>query len=101
MSFEFGVLSDRQREKLDQWIRSLLWEGSLLEINSSQPISVHRTKGRILLQNNEEWILQGVREVYEFKPTGKSHGQNSKIVLIGEGLQKGIVEKSLSSYLGV
>ena len=51
--------------------------------------------------NNEEWILQGVREVYEFKFNGKSHGENSKIVLIGEGLQIADIEKSLHLYLGV
>lgn len=97
------MISDIQREKLDEWIRSLLWEGNLLGNNnsSSQPISVHRMKGRIVLQNNEEWILQGVREVYEFRYMGKSHGENSKIVLIGEGLRKEDIEESLHLYLGV
>jgi len=95
------VLSDGQREKVDQWIRCLLWEGSLPGIDPPQRISVHRTKGKIALQNGEEWILQGVREVYEFKLMGKSNGQRSKIVLIGEGLQKGDIEKSLHLYLGV
>ena len=53
------------------------------------------------MTNNEEWILQGVREVYEFKYNDKSHEENSKIVLIGEGLQKVDIEKSLHLYLGV
>ena len=96
------MLSQLQYEKLDQWIRSLLWEGSLLGINSSKPISIHRTKGRIILKTGQEWILQGVRELYEFKEIGNSpQEQESKIVLIGEGLKKLDIEKSLKIYLGV
>jgi hypothetical protein len=51
------------------------------------------------MRNDEEWILQGVREVYEFKKMGISHGQTSKIVLIGEGLERDDIEKSLQTYL--
>ena len=99
MSFEFPRLSDVQLEKLDKWIRNLLWEGTLIGERLSQKISVHRTKGRIVSRNGEEWIVQGVREVYEFKRTEISHGERSKIVLIGEGLQKDSIEKSLQTYL--
>jgi len=56
------------------------------------------------LKTGQEWILQGVRELYEFKEIGISHsgdGESSKIVLIGEGLEKGDIEKSLELYLGV
>jgi hypothetical protein len=51
------------------------------------------------MRNGEEWILQGVREVYEFKKMGISHGQTSKIVLIGEALERDDIEKSLQTYL--
>ena len=78
----------------------MLWEGSLLEV-ASQGISVHRTKGRIVTQEGEEWVLQGVREVYEFRHLGKAHGHDSKIVLIGEGLKRQEIEYSLRVYLGV
>lgn len=53
------------------------------------------------MENNGEWMLQGVREVYEFKYNSRSQGENSKIVMIGEGLQKMDIEKSLHLYLGV
>ena len=53
------------------------------------------------MKNNEKWMLQGVREVYEFKYNGRSQGENSKIVMIGEGLQKVDIEKSLHLYLGI
>jgi len=84
---------------LDKWIRTLLWEGALIGEISQQKLSVHRTKGRIVMQNDEEWMLQGVREVYEFKRTGISHEQSSKIVFIGEALERDAIEKSLHSYL--
>ena len=51
--------------------------------------------------SGEEWILQGVRDIYEFKAIGKSHETRSKIVLIGEGLLKASIEASLELYLGV
>jgi len=51
------------------------------------------------MRNGEEWILQGVREVYEFKRMGISYGQTSKIVLIGEALERDDIEKSLQTYL--
>ena len=53
------------------------------------------------MQNREEWMLQGVREIYEFKKVGISDEPTSKIVLIGEGLDKTIVERSLRGYLRV
>jgi G3E family GTPase len=78
-----------------------LWEGTLLDIDTPQNISIHRTKGRIITQEGDEWILQGVREIYEIKSTGKTQEQDSKIVLIGEGLQKNDIKSSLQRYLGV
>lgn len=51
------------------------------------------------MHNGAEWILQGVREVYEFKRMGISNAQSSKLVLIGEALQKDAIEKSLYTYL--
>jgi G3E family GTPase len=95
------VLSDEQRAKLDLWVRSLLWEGVLLGVPHTHPISVHRTKGRVTSRSGEEWILQGVREIYEFKVLGKAHSESSKMVFIGEGLKQDEIEKSLYGYLGV
>lgn len=95
------MLSRVQCEKIDRWIRSLLWEGTLLDVRASGRISVHRTKGRIVMQSGEERILQGVRETYEFRSIGKSHHTTSKIVLIGEGLDKACIETSLQIYLGI
>jgi len=94
-------LSDDQRAKLDQWVRSLLWEGVLVGVPHTRPISIHRTKGRVTSRSGEEWILQGVREIYEFKVIGKAHSESSKIVLIGEGLKEDEIKKSLHGYLGI
>ena len=51
------------------------------------------------MRNGEEWVLQGVREVYELKRTGISKEQTSKLVLIGEALQKNDIEQSLLAYI--
>jgi G3E family GTPase len=69
---------------------------------SHERISVHRTKGRIIDKNGDEWILQGVGEVYEMKKVaGMATEQQSKIVLIGEGLQRKSIEKSLAYTLAL
>jgi len=94
-------LSDIQREKFDRWIQVLLWEATLLNMDAPQKISIHRTKGRIITQRGEEWILQGVREIYEMRANGKAHGHDSKMVLIGEGLRQNDIKASLQRYLGV
>ena len=103
LSFELPILTQIQGQNLDQWIRTLLWEGNLLGIGSShQRISVHRTKGRIVAENGEEWILQGVGEVYEMKKIGEMATElQSKIVLIGEGLQAETIKKSLAYTLAL
>ena len=96
-----------QRTRIDQWIRTLLWEGILLGITSPHHLSIHRTKGRIATSNKEQWIVQGVREVYEFKSLGLIQSSDpadpadSKLVLIGEGLHRHTIEHSLHTYLGV
>jgi len=70
--------------------------------SSHERISVHRTKGRIIDKNRDEWILQGVGEVYEMKKfAGMATEQQSKIVLIGEGLQRKFIEKSLAYTLAL
>jgi G3E family GTPase len=79
----------------------LLWEGILPGITPSPKVSIHRIKGRILVEGGQEFILQGVRELYQYNPIEKSDAQESKIVLIGEGLREDEIKKSLQIYLGV
>lgn len=67
----------------------------------SPELSIHRIKGRIVCEGGEEFILQGVRELYQYKPIEKSNTTECKLVLIGEGLKQEEIEKSLQIYLSV
>lgn len=107
-------LTPTQLLKLDVWLRSALWESVLpaRQISDAIDFEIHRTKGRIMLQDGSCKLLQGVREVFELidEKEGVS-AQNSeaavlngkaggKIVLIGRGLDEEAFSKSLESCLG-
>lgn len=104
-------LSPVQFMKLDAWLQSALWE-SVLPASSASKIAkfeIHRTKGRIMLDDESLKLLQGVREVFELidekervvtqngdAAAGKLGG---KIVLIGRGLDEEAFCKSLELSL--
>jgi G3E family GTPase len=98
-----------QLDKLDRFLRNLLWtrfvishpeaEGVSLESAGSRP-EIHRTKGRLIMQNGAIKLLQGVREVFEFvdatdASSSSSDRGNGKIVFIGRNLQPAVLQKSL------
>lgn len=109
-------------EKLDAWLRSVLWESELPLLSStgvptaaSHVIEIHRTKGRVILTDGSVKILQGVREIFEFidlvnPRTGENRVEtqdgkpkNGKLVFIGRGLNYEMIElfhQSLHSALG-
>ncbi|BFZ62937.1 hypothetical protein YB2330_004049 [Saitoella coloradoensis] len=98
------LTNDAQLEHLESFIRSLLWEGSIPTLPSSQheegTVEIHRLKGRIVMKDSRRWILQGVREVYESFP--QEEGQDvgdGKIVLIGKGLDENLLKKALNAWL--
>lgn len=87
-----------QLPKLDQWLRTLLWDcklpGTLTSI-AKPPISfeIHRLKARIPLTNGTVKLVQGVREIFEItdpKVPGDMESNLSevggKIVLIGRNI---------------
>lgn len=74
VTFTFPVISASQLDLLEQWLRSVLWEAilppaspSALTITNSaaNQFSIHRLKGRIVLDSGETKMIQGVREVFE------------------------------------
>lgn len=106
-------LTTTQLLQLDSWLQSALWESVLPARQASDAIKfeIHRTKGRIMLQDGSLKLLQGVREVFELIDekegvvtqngdaaaiNGKTGG---KIVLIGRGLDEEAFSKSLKSSL--
>lgn len=86
--------------KVDEWLRSVLWE-SVLPVPSNSTSSesyptdfeIHRLKGILYLDDGSSMIIQAVRDVFEIRDSEprRSDGQESstlqcKIVLIGRGL---------------
>lgn len=94
LSIALPALTDAQVEAVDAWLRSVLWENELPGHSGTNgtPFEIHRLKGRLVLDNGEEKMVQGVREVFEiFENTGTTsskeagHGRG-KMVLIGRYL---------------
>ncbi|KAL2356467.1 CobW domain protein [Cryomyces antarcticus] len=120
--------------RLDAWLRSVMWESALpsLEADADTAVNedvdddarhsgfeIHRTKGRLLLEDGSVRLLQGVREVFVIldaveNRTGRSDGRSDhdkhcherpdgdagKIVLIGRGLHREAFQRSLDGALG-
>ncbi|KAL1879363.1 hypothetical protein VTK73DRAFT_7094 [Phialemonium thermophilum] len=85
-------LSIHQVELVDKWLRSLLWENELLHDKGehSSQFDIHRLKGRLVLKDGGEKMIQGVREIFEImdNPESQSDGRHvtGKVVLIGRHL---------------
>lgn len=98
--------------ELESWLRSLLWESTLLlPHNAPEPkspkFSIHRLKGRVFTLTGEIKMIQGVRDVFEIvdidsdapkQKTGKE-APSGKIVLIGRGLAGLPLQESLNLSL--
>lgn len=96
-------LSPEQLDRLDGWLRSVLWESVMPNQNPDPSFEIHRTKGRIALSNGSVKMLQGVREIFEIidAETVTSVQHEGKIVFIGKGLSKEMFEQSLKDFLGI
>jgi len=98
------VLSPEQLERLEQWIRTVLWECQLpgyFGDTQKGSLEVLRCKGMFGTQSGQTFVLQGVRNLYELEPLiGDDVGlpEHGKLVFIGKGLDDS-VRKSLESIL--
>jgi G3E family GTPase len=96
VTVRFGKLGEKGMEKLDAWLRSVLWESRLPgpEFEGVGGWEIHRTKGRVRLQGGEVKMLQGVREIFELidgvdasgEEGDEAEEQGSRIVFIGRNL---------------
>jgi len=99
-----GVLSLEQQERLEEWIRTVLWESQLPEYSGDthgRPLEVLRCKGMFGTQSGQTFVLQGVRNLYEFGPlvgNGVGLPEHGKLVFIGKGLDDA-VRKSLEKIV--
>lgn len=89
------ILEEAQLDKLDEWLRSVLWDSKLPNMRSAADsgipaesgVEIHRLKARIPLRNGGVKVVQGVREIFEILD-GKEEDKaaaplGGKIVLIG------------------
>ncbi|ELU38988.1 CobW domain-containing protein [Rhizoctonia solani AG-1 IA] len=92
------ALSETQLAKLDEWIRLVLWEKLIPDVE------VLRCKGIYHTENGKSYILQGVQTLYDVTELPESDSDigsgKGKVVLIGRGLSKNITN-NLQEYLGV
>ncbi|KAF8635991.1 hypothetical protein AX15_000153 [Amanita polypyramis BW_CC] len=99
----FPVLTRDQLDRFDEWIRTVLWENQLPRSNEQSEIQVLRCKGVFILDTGQQYVLQGVRNMYELEKLdvmGDTLGipDSGKIVLIGKNLTNG-VRRSLEDVL--
>ena len=98
------ALSLQQQVRLEEWIRTVLWESRLPEHSGdthASPLEVLRCKGMFGTQSGQTFVLQGVRNLYELEPlVGDKVGlpDHGKLVFIGKGLDD-IVRKSLEKFV--
>ncbi|KAK7469420.1 hypothetical protein VKT23_003892 [Stygiomarasmius scandens] len=96
------VLSQPQLNAVDEWIRTILWENRLPDDTQSSELQVLRCKGLFSVQNGDQYVLQGVRNIYDMSKVMKEADlglpDTGKLVLIGKGLDES-VRKSFAQVL--
>ncbi|KAF8318989.1 cobW-domain-containing protein, partial [Clavulina sp. PMI_390] len=104
------VLSDAHVTKLDEWLRTLLWDGEVMTGNppsgsSSTPVEVLRCKGVYATTEGKVFVIQGVRTLYDTKEESSSREdatvKSGKLVLIGKLGDKKAIASAFASYTGI
>lgn len=112
-----GVMEPTVADKLDEWLRALLWEGRLLLPDSLPPkrleaisasavtteIEVLRCKGLYATPDGRMFVIQGVRMLYEIKEEDTVDlrtFEGGKLVLIGKLGEPSELISSCTLYTG-
>ena len=99
--------------KLDEWLRSVLWDSVLPDTTESssqeiKPFEIHRLKAKLYMQDGSVKVVQGVREIFEILDAPQQSSSDEfeasfvragKVVLIGRNLQASHFQQSLSATL--
>lgn len=120
VSIPLPTMNQVQLDRLDEWLRKVLWESTIpssfsSEESPSNNLEVHRTKGRVHRNDGKSFLIQGVREVFEIFEEKKQSSQSpkslntntedsenrsvGKLVLIGRGLMIHDLKKSIDTFL--
>lgn len=99
VSIPVPKLAPSQLEKIDWWLRKILWDRKLPG-DEKTTLEVHRSKGRLVFDNGDIKLIQGVREIFEIldspdQSREATQAQEGKIILIGRHLKDVDFEKSL------
>ncbi|KAH6895503.1 CobW/HypB/UreG, nucleotide-binding domain-containing protein [Thelonectria olida] len=83
-----GRLRPDQLNHVDRWLRAVLWDSKLPDTKEAAKFEIHRSKGRLVFDNGDVKILQGVREVFDIVecPTDQEVPAEGKIILIGRNV---------------
>ncbi|KAL1950181.1 hypothetical protein VTO73DRAFT_5304 [Trametes versicolor] len=107
LQVELPRLTAAQLDKLDEWIRNVLWEKQLPNRSTGGPdaLDVLRCKGIFVTDDGGVHVLQGVRNLYEIARVEKEDEElglpdTGKLVLIGKGLSED-VRRSLIEHLNI
>jgi G3E family GTPase len=101
LSLPLPVLGSSQVDAVDEWLRSVLWENTLPGQTGSHQGShfeIHRLKGRLVLTDGKQKMIQGVRELFDIidNPSdGASEPGQGKLILIGRHLGDFDFQRSL------
>ncbi|KAF2733304.1 COBW domain-containing protein 1 [Polyplosphaeria fusca] len=100
-TMKFPAIRHDQIEKLDLFLRTILWEDELPGNFSFEPFEIHRLKGRVPVKGGKMLLIQGVRNIYDVNE-GKTTEPNdrAKIVLIGKGVGQEAFMESFLATLG-
>ena len=88
--------------KVDSWLQKLLWDS--IFPGGTESVEVHRLKARLVFENGEVRMVQGVREVFDIldpleKTAGISDDLQGKVIIIGRGIRGLDFEQSLRRTL--
>ncbi|EHK43142.1 hypothetical protein TRIATDRAFT_320449 [Trichoderma atroviride IMI 206040] len=65
VSIPVPALRPEQLQDVDRWLRAILWDHKLSGTENNVEFEIHRSKGRLVFNNGEVKLLQGVREIFE------------------------------------
>ncbi|PSN69329.1 cobW-domain-containing protein [Corynespora cassiicola Philippines] len=96
----FPAITPEQIHKFDAYLRSILWEDELPNfVSPYSKFEIHRLKARIPVTDGRILLVQGVVNIYDITE-GKGDGnEDSKLVLIGKGVNQPAFHESLVATL--
>ncbi|OIW32402.1 cobW-domain-containing protein [Coniochaeta ligniaria NRRL 30616] len=101
ISILLPALTSSQVEAIDEWLRMVLWEYMLPGETAAQDgplFEIHRLKGRLVLEDGKQKMIQGVRELFDIidnPSSGTSEPGQGKMILIGRHLEEFDFQRSL------